>query len=251
MSIWNFLKTKKVAEVPCPDAVPAPSKRFGELRGAQSVVIAFCRRPNEADFTEAEKKRMLKKVEEATRWISERAEAWSVPVAFGRPVVLGKTAVFEYPKSFKENNSGLWRGVLSALHWGSPGLVHDSVRRQQQSEHAVGLILARGPGRSFAMPQRDQPLPAALIYNREPTRVFAHELLHLYGADDLYAEGSFQQQAKTAKRLYSEREIMLSLEDLKECEIGPFTAFLLGWHAKENPEQRNQWPSHFARLRRH
>jgi len=172
-------------------------------------------------------------------------------------VVLGKTAIFNYPESSSSQNvSDFWRGVLTQLHWGSPGLVHDSVRRQQQSEHAVGLILARGPGRSFAMRERDLPLPAALIYNRhENTKknsaVIAHELLHLYGADDLYAEGSFQQQARTAKRLYSDTEIMISPTNLNDCDIGPFTAFLLGWHTKENPEQRHQWPSSFSRLRRH
>lgn len=58
----------------------------------------------------------------------------------------------------------------------------------------------------------------------------AHELLHLFGAEDFYDPyGEMPQRQKLAEELYP-NDIMFSLkDDVNDAQIGSFTAYTVGW----------------------
>ncbi len=60
--------------------------------------------------------------------------------------------------------------------------------------------------------------------NQAPT--FAHELLHLYGAEELYIPA---ERYKLAKNLYPNDIMCLETRNLEKLKIEGFTAYALGW----------------------
>ncbi len=75
---------------------------------------------------------------------------------------------------------------------------------------------------------------------RDPTpATFAHELLHLFGAEDMYIPN---ERAALARRLYSEDIMYMKTTDIKRMNVGEFTAYALGWTDKA-PQvcQNEQW----------
>ena len=71
----------------------------------------------------------------------------------------------------------------------------------------------------------------AITYYRDTCNpTVAHEILHLFGAEDYYDPyGKMPEREKLAKELYP-NDIMLTLpKDVNDAEIGPYTAYCLGW----------------------
>jgi hypothetical protein len=68
---------------------------------------------------------------------------------------------------------------------------------------------------------------------------YAHEILHLFGAGDLYFP--FDRTAtrrRKAERLFP-NDVMLRVDyDLGKLEIGPYTAFRIGWTRQVDPQYR-------------
>ncbi len=238
---------------------PGPPAPFGRLRGRQSIVAVYVRRPDHRDFIGNEKEKAHRNLLQAQQWLEVQAEAWGIPLAFSPPTLLGltRTVVADLPKSNDDfyRIPNIWPGVLNNLHYGSPGLLYDEVRCKHGSDHVVAIMFSSGTGRSFAMPREHMPLQPVMVYRTLPgcppsnASTVAHELLHLYGAVDLYQDDTYQQAARLAGRLYSDSEIMISVErELAHATLGPFTSFLLGWHSTRGPE--DPWPDLFLRLRR-
>ncbi len=69
--------------------------------------------------------------------------------------------------------------------------------------------------------------------------VYMHELLHLFGAADLYS-GTVSDKGAALAKLYFEHDIMLyEPTDITDCYIGDLTAKLLGWTEGLSPQLKD------------
>ena len=68
------------------------------------------------------------------------------------------------------------------------------------------------------------------------TATYAHELLHLFGAGDLYFPYDQTEERKELAQRYFPSDIMLRVDyDIQQLMVGPFTAFRIGWRDTLDP----------------
>jgi hypothetical protein len=68
---------------------------------------------------------------------------------------------------------------------------------------------------------------------------YAHEILHLFGAGDLYFPYDRASHRKEMARRYFPDDVMRRVDyDMSRLTVGPFTAFRVGWLYKLKPEYR-------------
>lgn len=93
------------------------------------------------------------------------------------------------------------------------------------------LFLLNGGGRGYACCSRTDNLEeyVVLYVDSTDTGYVRHELLHLYGAQDLYQHGVYEQAA----RENLPRSIMLTSDG--DCTVDPLTAYLVGWTDRLDP----------------
>lgn len=119
--------------------------------------------------------------------------------------------------------------------------------------------MANGVGRPYSMRyakglnKKKYFMEGTIVYNRYANgapipvpAVIAHEILHLYGAWDLYATyAQTKDRQYKANELYP-RDIMLRVDhNINSLSIGSLTAWLIGWNKKQ--EDIYEWfrPSDF------
>ena len=62
-----------------------------------------------------------------------------------------------------------------------------------------------------------------------PAATIAHEILHLYGAEDLYTPYERKQMVKD---IYPQDIMMLGYRNIDEMNVGEYTAYAIGWENK-------------------
>ena len=117
--------------------------------------------------------------------------------------------------------------------------------------NALVLVAAKGKGRSYAIACEFNTgdllyrelhfVEGVMLYehyedgNEVPSSGIAHELLHLFGAWDLY-ENFMQSKAieELALHLFPNSIMLRISQNINELFIDPVTAWLIGWN--KNPE---------------
>ncbi len=121
-------------------------------------------------------------------------------------------------------------------------------------DHRLALLHVAKVGRSYAQPKGysyDSQMERAVVFLRrlevsqfagpaslasimvpERPASFVHELLHIFGAEDLYKPAA---RAHKAKMLYPNDVMLQSHRALEYVEIADYTAHGIGWTDKEPP----------------
>lgn len=117
-----------------------------------------------------------------------------------------------------------------------------------EDHHANGialLVFVNNPGGSYAIvfDGIDNPKESAILFDEEPPSVYAHEILHVFGAHDLYSNAEYTSEVtEYVKKVYP-LEIMYTVTDKNGITyddritniVSPITAYHLGWidHTEE------------------
>lgn len=128
-----------------------------------------------------------------------------------------------------------------ALDYKSAEAMIQALKEQYQTDEVVCLTLFNKNGTAYAInPPRGEALKVeehCIVFARDlyssgkdPTgwqiSVVAHELLHLFGAEDFYASAT---RKALAKSIYP-KDLMLSAQyNIKDNNIGEATAYYIGW----------------------
>ncbi len=102
------------------------------------------------------------------------------------------------------------------------------------------MICFPSSGRAFAQTAYDSKLEFVITYGNDDAAVFQHELLHLFGAEDMYIHNDIE----AAAMQYFPDSIML--RTAQENSIDSLTAYLIGW--LDRPDAQGQ---QFLQLTRH
>ena len=202
-------------------------------------------------WTSVEKRSFLNAGRAAERWLVEQALRYGVELQFHNggnyglqsPLHLRTLPPVEADGMMEP--SELLGRALRTVGWDDPAQLHDAILRQSGARTLHTVIYVNEPGRSFAGPcgssrASKRFLESCVVFKRssvgraeEPSTI-AHEILHLYGAWDMYASAKFSPtQLALAKRRFPNDIMVDSHGGLMMADVGPLTAWRVGWAAKE------------------
>ncbi len=200
------------------------------LRGACTVLNIYVTAPNSV-WTPGEKSIVAERVNAACDYLKAQGTLWGVTdlsftlldseLSFGKDVPAS-----DYGEA--------WVTELAAEH----GSLEEITKSLYSGDNSVILLHVNASGRSFSAPykkNRGEYYEYSLMYHsdfgtyRACAATYAHELLHAFGAVDLYSE-TLTEYGEALAGLYFENDIMRSVPDnLAYAKVGALTAKLVGW----------------------
>ena len=98
------------------------------------------------------------------------------------------------------------------------------------------LLVLFGDSYAIVFDGTDSPLESVVLFSKDPPAAYAHEILHLFGAHDLYRGAEYQRPVTDYIKKEYPLEIMYTITD-EEGNIKPtyveseitVTAYQLGW----------------------
>ncbi|HCC35451.1 MAG TPA: hypothetical protein DEQ02_07395 [Ruminococcaceae bacterium] len=218
----------------------------------------------ESSFEETEKQKVRELLRETEAYLEKEAEPYGKPLS----IIYDEEDLFiDYSVDYvitsgSEGEIGnetfydthIFANILAEID--SKHKLVDIISKYQAEN--VGVIFNMNKnGRSFAMPLEHEdstyfmPDPF-FIYNFEicvtftswydtednvfetTATTYAHEILHLFGAEDLYNLEEYK--IKLAEEYFPNDIMLVVWDDIDICEIGELQAFLIGW--KEDSEEK-------------
>ncbi len=243
-----------------PDSTPAqvqparflkanqPSKRMSgsakELRGPTRVFHIFCA-DEESRWTRQEKDEVLLRSAAAFRFIEAQSRDRNIAVSFHEHVTPDIRYQGTIPKKSQVNHIWTEKVIRAAL--GKSGLEQVADIRQQHAENVIFCLHVNKAALSYNLAFYDN---VSTNYRAErmvcfasypdgratAAATYAHEVLHLFGAGDLYFPFDADEARKTrASRMFPD-DVMYRVDyDLGKLNIGEYTAFRVGWTDELDP----------------
>lgn len=226
-----------------------------KLEGNIYVLSIFIAQNNK-DWEENEKKLMYDKQREATNWLIKQAQKYKKKVNFTEGTFGYDKTIFlkNVPTANASGNEKTdWiRVLLKQVGYKNPLEFHNWVLKNTKCKQSLVLIYANQTGNSYAFPytdnlsKNDYFVEGCLLYKKfndgqilYPSAI-AHEMLHDFGAWDLYKNFMQPQDREDkARELYPD-EIMLRIAlDINDLKINGLTAWLVG--LTEKKEKWYEW----------
>ena len=219
-----------------------------ELIGNVYTLNCFISEEGGNTWTPEEKQQVLEKQREAFAWIKQQALAYQVDVNFDANGNFGLKEDIKMPVVERGTASGKepvdWVSrVLYKVGYKSTQDFVKWVEKNTNTKQIQVIIYAKGKGNGYAMASSTEMnkelyfVEGAILYEKYnnggdlAASSIAHEILHLYGAWDLYK--TFSQSAENEKRARERfpNSIMLRTSyKINELEIDELSAWLIGWN---------------------
>ena len=186
-----------------------------------------------------------KNLEIAEKWLTKEAKKYGSIITFENIYPLGDTAITIdklYKSGIGETDPDQYGTFLKVLK--SMGLTGKEfikkIRYETACENIVTNFIIDKEGRSYCFLDYVGSDPE---YHRDFTWMFkcgwgrplqwgtiAHEMLHAFGAFDLYERENYRREQSDAAKKYYSNEIMLTggNSDINKCYISPITAWKIG-----------------------
>lgn len=228
------------------------------LSGEQTVVLFFVD-DAESYWTEAEVRDFTElRVIPALEFLSEQAAIWGIELSFtvkrySTPLSEGLSLLYdgEVIQDFNRYGSTKDLPEQCAAIFGFENEIDflAALTEEHGNENLIPLMLLSKDGTAIARPQLSEQIVdhmehAILFtdrlterenswrYSRSRIATIAHEILHLFGAEDYYlTEG----RLSLAERYYPDDIMLLDTYDVSVLKIREMTAYAIGW-SEEVPE---------------
>lgn len=199
-----------------------------DLTGSVLVQCIFLDTPDEV-WSPAEKRYYLALTYKNMCWLRGQAKRYQKDLTFRIDTSCSGKLHRTFDTAMK--NRKAFVPVLEQLTNNDP-LTH---KRSKGADNHIVVFYLAAQGRAYANPtnQTRYPLEHCVIHKHEPQNiaeiesVIAHEILHLFGASDLYRDEPARQEKLHA--LYPQ-EVMHTVGPLELLNLSDFTAYLVGWH---------------------
>ncbi len=202
---------------------------------------------NESSWNEAEKENFTEnKFIYSMNYLSSKANDYSVTLC---------TKYSSYPAD--ENAKMIYNGILESdvvengsqtdilnqvaesMSFASPEEMNSALKNQLNVGQIAYLLAVNKEGRSYkyayTSPQSEK-IEFVVFFDDSIAKggtccsTIAHEILHLFGAEDYYDPyGKLPQREKMANELYPNDIMLISPSDVNKAEIGAYTAYSVGW----------------------
>lgn len=211
------------------------------LKGRNILVSLFLTTPDNT-FTEEEKKICLQRLKEAAIYIEETASGYGVETQFildwseesSQDLCMEKTVDFTI-----SDDSDFMDALDEAFaQWTEEDLSYERLLQEYGADGIATCMFVNAPGRSYAIVYdgEDNVMESLVMFARndkgtEEPAVYAHEILHVFGAHDLYKGEEYSRAVTDYIAASYPDEIMRSVagEGKISEQISRITAYHLGW----------------------
>ena len=212
------------------------------LRGKNILVSLFLTTPDNT-FTEEEKKICLQRLKEAAIYIEETASGYGVETQLildwseesSQDLCMEKTVDFTI-----SDDSDFMDALDEAFaQWTEEDLSYERLLQEYGADGIATCMFVNAPGRSYAIVYdgEDNVMESLVMFARndkgteEEPAVYAHEILHVFGAHDLYNGEEYSREVTDYIAASYPDEIMRSVagEGKISEQISRITAYHLGW----------------------
>ncbi|HEY6563264.1 MAG TPA: hypothetical protein VIY86_02100, partial [Pirellulaceae bacterium] len=141
--------------------------------------------------------------------------------------------------------------ILKATAGGNGEDLLASLRREFNADELLVCFHVNQPALSYNLAYYDEVRPEYLVermicFSQYPdgrftsAATYAHEILHLFGAGDLYFPYDTGETRKRDATRWFPSDIMLRVDyDIDRLRVGPFTAFRIGWRSSLDPQWKH------------
>ena len=217
-----------------------------ETSGAGERIFVHSIFLSEGEFGDEDKERRMKLVKEAERWIEQQADKYGKKLEFvhGTAGLDAETVHTRIPRDANSPDECITDGN----HYLGLANGHSDIAELLRTKDEIGcdkaalLVIVDAVGRSFAgwSGKGSDFLGTAVLYNEEDNEsysgVIAHELLHLLGADDLYAPIQSEEIASIIQENYPDEVMSQVFAPADMLTISPYTAWMAGW-----TDEKEEW----------
>ncbi len=227
-----------------------------QLNGISLSLICFISTPNNPWPTEM-KKEIIYSIEESNNWIQNQAKNYNVNLSMKYKYLNDSEDIL-----FDTIESGFASGdervdwiyrTMKKLDYKNSRQAYRKLSRKYNSKNIQVIVIANSVGRPYSMryakgfSKKKYFLEGVIIFNKylndAPMPVastLTHEILHIYGAWDLYKTyAQTSQRQEKARELYP-NDIMLRVDhNINTLQIDKLTAWLIGWN--QDQEEIFEW----------
>ena len=199
-------------------------------------------------WTDSEKQVMINKLHNTQSWLKKQAANYGVTVDFD-----GGNFGFQNDIKIPNINYGTGSGaedvnilttVFKEIGYSSNLAFYDWVLKNTKSKNTFVIFFVKGQGRSYSIAYESELMnkekyfvECAVLYNQYWGGLemyeasMAHEILHLFGAWDLYETFQQSKEKELRARQYFPNSIMLrTTYNINELMVDELTAWLIGWN---------------------
>lgn len=237
--------------MPEPETLGNPRSSYGLgsapfLEGDNILVSMFVTTP-ESSWSEEEKSEMLSKVGVAADYIEAQAKGYGAEVELYYDYTLYPSLYTEAVTDFciNEETDFLDRLDEEIALWFEEKIDYEMLLDEFDALGIATMVFVNNPGISYAIVYdgTDNVKESLVMFSgdyynggkSEKPVTYAHEILHLFGAHDLYEEAEFTAEVTTYIEEVYPKEIMLTVtggrntQTAISAELSPITAYHLGW----------------------
>lgn len=219
------------------------SVEINESEMSESKIYVHSIFLSEGEFKDGEKARRMQLIEDAERWIVQQAVEYGKKVEFvnGTTGLEGETIHASTPKDVDcpdcTGTDGNYYLGLSNEHFNIEELLY--TMKEVGCDKAALLVIVDANGRSFSgwNGKGNEFMGTAVVYGDDglelQSGVVAHELLHLFGADDLYAPMQNEEAVAFLREHYANEVMFQDHASAETLTISPYTAWRIGWAGKK------------------
>ncbi|HEX3078252.1 MAG TPA: hypothetical protein VHQ24_15445 [Lachnospiraceae bacterium] len=241
----------------------APLGSAGYLSG-KSLLISIYVRTDDKEWTPSEMTYSKESIDEAARWIEKQGEAYGQKVELIYDIDANSDLMYYQDISFRidsdsdNNNTELY--YIYNLDWIEKNIPTQELKEKYNVDSIGYIFFVNDWGTSYAYPHyvengtdyyeemctlflHDSSLPSEY----ETPATYAHEILHLFGAIDLYEDACPDEITEYVEETYP-LEIMYDtyveglLDDISSGSkvVSPITAYMIGW--EDNIDELSTFP---------
>ena len=210
------------------------------LEGRNVLYSMFVDTP-ETSWNQEDKELALEKLQIATEYIEDAANEYGVDAElicdWSKEIDLSGQVSVNFPVRDGEDFEEPLDEAIAL--WVEKDVDYDRLKETYQAEGVALLVFINNPSVSYAIvfDGTDNPKESVIMFSKESPSVYAHEIMHLFGAHDLYEEAEYTSEVSSYVRETYPLEIMYRVTDLQgnayDDEIvntlSPITAYNLGW----------------------
>ena len=208
-----------------------------------SGVIVFCHvfaEDTDSTWSTEDRRQVMQKWEQATRFLSEQGTRYRRKFEF-QDVIAPSAQLDELIPTNPQKDSGWTRRALAqATDTNAAGVVAD-YKKQRSADHVLLVFHVNKTARSYNISYY-HGVPESLWAERlvcfrnilperpTPAATYAHEILHGFGAGDLYFPFDQDSDRYLQAKELSPDDIMFRVDrDIEKLEVGRWTAYRVGW----------------------
>lgn len=222
---------------------PRSSYKLGSARsleGKNLIYSLFVDTPD-AEWTDRDKKKALKNLKIAKEYIEAEAKDYhkkvDLVVDFEKNEDLTGSARIHFSlKDGEDYEEALDEEIAG---WLEDQIDYEVLTKEYKAKGIATIVFVNHKGSTYAICYDgvDNPQESLVMFAGEVPAVYAHEILHLFGAHDLYEDAEYTEEVcEYVKKAYPD-EIMYTVKDEKgrlnnseiQNELSPVTAYHLGW----------------------